>query len=79
MDGHRLLLEKTICLLLMVNVIVSAPRTASRVRRICWFLANTQVRVRAIYLVMGDRGFRTAGIMAWCDDHPVWHFRLRLK
>jgi hypothetical protein len=49
MDGHRLLLEKTICLSLMVNVIVSALRTVSRVRRICWFLANTRVRVRAYY------------------------------
>jgi len=83
MDGHRLLLEKTIYLPLMVNVIVSA-KTASRVRCIFWFLANIQVRVRVyhhgligaalagwarrtIYLVMGDRGFRTADIVVWCD------------
>lgn len=153
-----LLLEKTICLPLLANLIVSAAKSASRVRRIRRFLANTRARVRAyydglirsalvgwsgrtIYLVidttslasrlvicrisvvcrgravplvwqvyeresvmlafedykdllehvltllpegvrvvlMGDRGFRTTDLMAWCADHPSWHFRLRLK
>lgn len=153
-----LLLEKTICLPLMANAIVSAAKAASRVRRLQRFLKNTHVCVRAYYagliqaalapwvgqtlylaidtvslagrlvicrisviyrgravalgwevyeresvmlafedyrdlldhaysllrhhtdvVLMGDRGFRTTDIMAWCDKHPGWHFRLRLK
>jgi len=30
-------------------------------------------------VLLGDRGFRTTGLMRWCrKQQPTWHFRLRL-
>jgi hypothetical protein len=58
-----LLLEKTICLPLLANVIVSVTKAASRVRRIRRFLANTRVRVRAYY-----DGLIRAALVPWAGQ-----------
>lgn len=39
-------------------------------------LSRLPAQVRVV--LVGDRGFRTTELMAWCQQ-PGWHFRLRVK
>ena len=58
-----LLLEQTICLPHLANVMVSVAKAASRERRLQRFLSNSHVKVRAYY----DALIRQA-LMGWTDD-----------